>query len=209
MLSPEPMRHLSLVVLTSDLENASRAIARVGVLHLLDVRHAVDTLSPIRPYDVRERVAHLTALSQQVAGLMKFLGVEEPDVPVAAAPEDAIDLSSIEARVAAISAAADQVKAGSAALVEQREQLQVLLQNVRAAEPLGVPFEELQGLRYVHVISGRMPVRNLPRLREALAHVPHLIVPGSSEGEDGRLFVTLVCLRADLPRLIPMPQSAI
>ncbi|HUI26330.1 MAG TPA: V-type ATPase 116kDa subunit family protein [Candidatus Kryptonia bacterium] len=195
MLSPEPMRHLSLVVLTSDLEAASRAIARIGVLHLLDVRHAVETLSAIRPYDVRERLAHLLALAQQVGGLLKFLGIETPE-ETPAVPEDGADLPRVEVRLGEIVAEVDALKSRMAAVVEKREQVQVLLRNVRAVEPLGVPFEDLQGLRYVYVVSGRLPERNLTRLSESLGRIPHLIVPAGASDADGRVLVTVLCLRA-------------
>jgi V/A-type H+/Na+-transporting ATPase subunit I len=194
MLSPEPMRHLSLVVLTSDLETTSRAIARIGVLHLLDVRHAVETLSAIRPYDVRERVTHLLALARQIEGLLKFLDIEEPAEPVGAVDEG-VERPDIEARVAAIAAEVDGFKARMAAGVERREQAQVLLRNLRAIEPLGVPFEDLHGLRYVYVVTGRVPQGNLARLKESLGRLPHLLVPAGSVDADGRVLVTALCLR--------------
>ena len=79
MLSPEPMRHLSLVVLEGDLEVNTRAIARVGVLHLLNVCHWTEMLGAIRHYDVSERLGQLEASARTLDGARQFFGIEAPE----------------------------------------------------------------------------------------------------------------------------------
>ena len=79
MLSPEPMRHLTVVVLARELEATTRAIARVGVLHLLDVHHTVEPLAPIRPYDISQQVARLDGLARTLDGVIAFFGISPPE----------------------------------------------------------------------------------------------------------------------------------
>ena len=79
MVSPEPMRHLSLVVLASDLEAATRAIAREGVLHLLDVRQSSEAALAVQPYDVSARLARLDALQRLLDDINAVLALE-PDL---------------------------------------------------------------------------------------------------------------------------------
>ena len=80
---------------------------------------------------------------------------------------------------------------------DQGTQVENLLRNVRALSPLGLPLDQLRGLRYIYVTSGLLPERNLPRLHESLARVPHVIVPTGKAGPDGRILVAALCLRQE------------
>jgi V/A-type H+-transporting ATPase subunit I len=196
MLSPEPMRHLTLVVLADELETVTRAIARVGVLHLLDVRGSAEPLAVIRPYDVAAQLARLDGLARTLDGSLRDLALAPPDPAAAEAPSAGSDLEAVEARAAALAAETDTLRQRRAAVSDERERLQHALGSVRALAPLGLPFEELRQLRYVSLASGLLPERNLPRLRESLARFPHVVLSGSAGG-DGRVCVTALCLRQD------------
>ncbi|HXQ22370.1 MAG TPA: V-type ATPase 116kDa subunit family protein [Candidatus Acidoferrales bacterium] len=197
MLSPEPMRHLSLVVPTRDLEVTTRAIAQVGVLHLLDVRHAVEGLAGIRPYDVTERLAQLDGLTRALGGIMRFLGVE-PAAPQEIGPGDGgLDLLAAQARTEAIAGEVEGLRKRCAQLTVDSEQLSALLANLRALAPVGLPLEDLRRLHYVHLTSGLLIERNLPRLRDSLARIVHLVSSAGPVGVDGRVLVTALCLRPD------------
>ncbi len=87
-------------------------------------------------------------------------------------------------------------------------QLQGTLRTVRALEPLGVPLDDLRTLRYATLTSGFLPVANLPRLRESLAHTPHVVLTGGRPAADGRTFATALCLRRDAAVLTRALRSA-
>lgn len=232
MLTPEPMLHLSIVTLESDLDDLTRAVADVGVLHLLDVRHEIETLSAIRPYDVADRLAHLDAVARTLRQLAGFLGIEEPStnagsprppretVPADTSPagplprerhvdplslredaglaeplEERGSLAEAETRAAELTAEADSLRLELAAASAGLERHTVLQRHLRALAPIGVALDTLHNLRYVTFTSGLLPARNLPRLRESLAAVPHLLIPAGAAGTDGRLFVSAICLR--------------
>ena len=195
MLSPEPMRHLTVVVLASELEDTTRAIARVGVLHLLDVHHTVEPLAPIRPYDISQQLARLDALARSLDGALIFFGVPPPEPETFPEVTTALDLSAIEARVEAFSKQADALRQRVRTLTDEDLRIDTLLRNVRALAPLGVAVNQLRNLRYVHLTSGLLPERNLSRLHESLERVPHVIVPMGQAGADGRILVTALCLR--------------
>ncbi len=195
MLSPEPMRHLSLVILAGDLEATTRAIARVGVLHLLDVGHTAEALGAIRPYDVSERLTRLDGLLRALDSMFKLLGIA---IPAELAVEDlagSVDLPSIEARLTAISGEVDAVRMQVAQSTENQAELHQLLRKLRALAPVGLPLEELRDLRYVYLTAGLVPESHVARLRQAVAGIPHTIVPAGPAEPDGRVLITALCLR--------------
>jgi V/A-type H+-transporting ATPase subunit I len=211
MLSPEPMRHLSLVVIAGDLEGTTRVITRVGVLHLLNVCHLTEMLGTIRPYDVSERLAQLEALLRPLNQAHQFFGIEAPeisDLPAIAEHAGEFDLQAVQQRVEVVSGEVDALRMRSIQTAEDGEHLQNLLRNLRALAPLGLPLENLRGLRYVYLTSGLLPERNLGRLRDSLARLPHLIAPAAVGTADRRVLVTALCLRAGQPTLERALRSA-
>jgi V/A-type H+-transporting ATPase subunit I len=208
VLSPEPMRHLTVVVLASELEATTRAIARVGVLHLLDVRSAIEPLAPIRPYDIGEQLARLDALAQTLDDLMRYLALAPPEVGEGPGGPPAVALQDVEVRVGALARAAQALRQRQRVVADQGAQVENLLRNVRALAPLGIPLDELRRLRYIFLTSGLLPERNLPRLRESLARTPHVIVPTGRAGADGRILVTALCLRQQHETLERAVRSA-
>ena len=195
MLSPEPMRHLTVIVLASDLEAATRAIARVGVLHLLDVRHTVEPLAPIRPYDVGQQLTRLDGAAHALDEVMRSFAIAPPEPGFGPESAPTFDLQTVEARAAALSAQAQALQQRWLEATDKGTQSENLLRNVRALAPLGLPLDQLRGMRYLHLTSGLLPERNLPRLRESLARLPHVIVPTGKVGPDGRAPVAVLCLR--------------
>jgi len=191
------MRHVTLVVLAGELEAVTRAIARVGVLHLLDVCRSVEPLAAVRPYDVGAQLAKLDGLARTLDAGLEILGLDSPEPAATEDASEGLDLQAVQARAAALIAETDALRQRLARCSVESEQRQNLLRNVRALAPLGLPLEQLRQLRYVQLASGFLPERNLPRLRESLTRVPHVVLPAGPAGADGRVFVTALCLRQE------------
>ena len=195
MFSPEPMRHLSLVVLSPDLEAATRAIAREGVLHLLDVRQSSEAALAVQPYDVIARLARLDAVQRQLDDIATVLGlapgstVSEGEVP------EHLDLETVAARIETIKRDTETLRQQLAKAAQDDAHQQHLLRNLRALASVGVPVEAFRGLRYVHLLSGLLPERSLPRVRESLARIPHLLTTAGTAGSDGRVLIAALTLR--------------
>jgi vacuolar-type H+-ATPase subunit I/STV1 len=201
------MRHLTVVVLASELEVTTRAIAHVGVLHLLDVQRTVEPLATIRPYDMSQQLARLGALAHTLDSVLTFFAITPPEPGIV--PEGAaLDLQAVEARAAALAEQVQQLRQRLREVTDQGTQVENLLRNVRALAPLGLPLDQLRGLRYVYLTSGLLPERNLPRLHESLARVPHVIVPTGKAGPDGRILVAALCLRQERDVLERAARSA-
>jgi V/A-type H+-transporting ATPase subunit I len=196
VLSPEPMRHLAVVVLAGELETVTRAIARVGVLHLLDVREAVPPQEGIRPYDVGEQLTRLDALSRTIDAALRVLGSAGLE-PGTGDDGESWDLQTAETRAGILAAETDALRQRLLRVTDENAQLQTLLRNVRALAPLGLSLEQLRGLRYVYLVSGLLPNRNLNRLGESLMRVPHIVLPVGQPGADERVLVMALCLRQD------------
>jgi len=196
VFSPEPMRHLSLVVLAGDLETTTRAIARVGVLHLLDVRHSSEMLASIRPFEVQQAAQELGAIARTVEETRRFCG-SDAAAPGAAddLPEQEPEAGWLRSRADQIAREAEQLRARLVEAGDQRSQLENLARTLRALAPIGLPLEELRSLHYVRLACGLLPARNLQRLRESLTRVPNLILPAAEVRPDGRVLVLALCLR--------------
>jgi V/A-type H+/Na+-transporting ATPase subunit I len=209
VLSPEPMLHLALVVLATDLEATTRAIASVGVLHLLDVRRLGEQMAPIRPFDVAEQVARLDRLARSTDAMFRFLALipSEAEAPDAATDQDP-ELAAIEVRVDALAAEIETLRKDLVDAQDRATELYNLLRNLRALAPLGVPLEHVRRLRYVFLTSGLLPARNLPRLRESLTRIASVIVPTGEPGRDGRVLATALCLPEEREVLTRALRSA-
>ncbi len=195
MLTPEPMRHLSVAVLAGDLEAVSRAIARVGVLHILDVRTPADPLPAIQPYDIGDRLTRLESLLRSLELSLRFLGIEVSGPETAPEPQAHLDVDQTERRAAEIATEIEALRRESGSLAEERTQIENLREHVEALAP-GLPLDQLRHLRYVSVLIGLLPQRNRARLDESLASVPHVITPAGPVRADGRVLIAAVCLRA-------------
>ncbi len=197
MLSPEPMRYLALVVLARDMESVARAVARVGVLHLLDVRRSAEIMAAIRPFEVNGRREQLDALARDLGAAMRFLGVMVGEPEASAPAADGPDLSDLRSRTDAILAELDLLRTRLGVTGEERAALQNLQRNLRALAPLGMPLENLRELRWVYLASGLLPARNLARLRDSVARVGSLILSAGDEQADGRILIAALCLQPD------------
>jgi V/A-type H+-transporting ATPase subunit I len=209
MLSPEPMRHLTVVVLSGELENVTRAIARVGVLHLLDVRRSVEMPAGIRPFEVNGRRAELERMEQSLERIARYLDVRLDVTDVAQdRMEDGLDRAALEQRLAELALRVDDLRSQQLRCEHDEAQLENLLRNLRALAPLGLPLEHLRDLRYASFFSGLLPARNLPRLRESLTRTVSVVVPAGETQPDGRILIAALCVRPDQETLERALRSA-
>ncbi len=184
-------------MLTSELERTARAIARHGVLHLLDVRQWTETAGAVRPFDVGERLREAQEIADQLSGLAELLGLPGETEPDGDVGEGAVELGPVRDRAAAIVAEVQAVAHRRAELEDAAAQLTKLQGSVRALAPIGLPIERLRDLRYVHLASGLLPARNTARLRESAARIPHLLMIAERPQPDGRVLASVLTLRGD------------
>ncbi|MBI3785174.1 MAG: hypothetical protein HY270_17420 [Deltaproteobacteria bacterium] len=193
ILSPEPMRHLAVVVLASDLEEVTRAIASEGVLHLMDVRQWDEALPAVHPFDVSSRLNELESLRRQVDRLCTALQLQKlEEAEEAGGP---IDLTPLRQRLAELSQEVEHYSEQGSQAQEEKNQLDTLRRHLQALSPLGVPLAALRDLQYVHLVTGLLPQRQLARLRESLAQTPHILLTADVPEPDGRILVTAAGLR--------------
>jgi len=197
VLSPEPMRHLSLVVMTDDLEAVTRAIASIGVLHLLDIRRMEEGIGAVRPYNVSDELTRFERLAHALDGVAEFLSLRRTDVEETGDAEERVDPLTLETRVQAITTAVEELRQRLVQARNDVAQLQNLLRTLQALAPLGLPVEHMRQLRYVHLTSGLLPARNLLRLQESMARIVSVILPAGEASANGRVLITALCLRRD------------
>jgi V/A-type H+-transporting ATPase subunit I len=218
VLKPEPMRHLTVVMLTSDLERTARTIARHGVLHLLDIRQWTEAAGAVRPLDVEERLRDVTEVADQLTGLAELLGLPRQVEPEGEVREGPVELAPVRERAAAIGVEVRAVAQRRAELEHAAAELIKLQGSMRALAGIGLPIERLRDLRYVYLVSGLLPARNARRLRESAARIPHLLMMGERPQPDARVLATALTLRADQDAIdralrsvqfepVPLPQG--
>ena len=176
MFRSKEMREINLLVAERDVTAVTRAIAHLGMLHLLDVSYlapqlpieAVDQQELIRTYDAQEK--RLNALIEAI-----FQG-KPPDMGGAKAASER-DLDQIEARIRQAEQEIKPVIKRIAEIGQEMKYLALLVHQLELLGPLDIAIEDLQKLEYLHLAVGSLPAANLDRLHTSLFHLPHAILP--------------------------------
>lgn len=194
MLRSVPMAHFRAQVPNRDAAVATRAIASVGLLHLVDVAHgraAVDA----SPAGVRDLYAAFRDLVHRTHAAADRLGIAREQVTGAIDADGMTDfalerdrillvLEPIEARVQ------DLLRRAS----ESRERLTVTRERCAEAERLRQAHVDLQAiaaLRFAVIRLGIAPAEALPSIASILAPVSHALIP-LDEREGTVLFAAAV-----------------
>jgi V/A-type H+-transporting ATPase subunit I len=176
MFVPKEMREINLFVIEQDIGVVTRTIARLGMLHLLDVSYLGERL-PVEHADRRELIRSYSALDRRLEALLD--SVAPARMPAAdeveAAPERSLD--QLEDRVRRAEQEIDPVTERIVKVSEEVEYLAPLIQQLELLSPLDIAIEDLQTLDYLYLAAGSLPAANLDRLETSLFHLPHVILP--------------------------------
>ena len=182
MFKPKEMREVNLLVAERDIAAVTRAIARLGMLHLLDVSYLGRKL-PVELADQQELIRTCAAQERRLDSLIEAIFLEKPpDMErVKAAPER--DLGRIEARIRQAEREIKPVIERVAEIEQEAKYLNLLVHQLELLSPLDIDIEDLQKLDYLHLAVGLLPAANLDRLHTSLFHLPHVILPFRQEDE--------------------------
>jgi len=186
MFRATPMKRVLLLVPRGDLEPALEAVARLGVLHLLDLPGREEWRSAVRPYEVGERRSRGEEGLRQVETLFDFF---RPPPARESAPLPRVD--DVVRELRGWLTELEFLRGERARLHARIEERERALASAGALAAAGVAPGALAGLEVLHASCGWLRQEELPRLEESLARTPHRIVTaGSRVGE--RLVVAFV-----------------
>jgi V/A-type H+-transporting ATPase subunit I len=213
MLRAVPMVHLRVQVPSRDATAATRAIAREGLLHLVDLAHGrVPGTGP------REGLADLLAafrdLARRLRQVSARLGVPPPDPSgrLADAPvgDLAAERDAIEARLRPLARAADDAWRGQKDAEARATRAGAALVRARTLAEAGVDPVRLARLRWAHVRVVAAGDEALRQVASLLAPLPFSIIPLPSAGEPALAAVaTIASGRERLDRAARMAGAEI
>jgi V/A-type H+-transporting ATPase subunit I len=179
MLRAVPMAHVRIQIANRDAAGATRAIARAGLLHLVDIAHGrLDTAPPA----TAELLAAFQVLRERIRALAACLGLPLRD-PAGAVPveQGRGDFQTERERLEAALAPLEQQ---TAAVCDRLATAQAAEESARGArrqqarlESASVDLERLRGLQYATVRLGTAAPEELESLALLLAPAPSAVVP--------------------------------
>jgi V/A-type H+-transporting ATPase subunit I len=187
MFRPKEMREVNLLVAERDIAAVTRAIARLGMLQLLDVSYLGYKL-PVESADRQELLRTYAAKERRVDALVATMFPGKPmDMGQGkAAPEQSLD--QIEARIRQAEQEIKPVTERIAQIEQDVKHLNLLVHQLGLLSPLDIAIEDLESLEYLHLAVGTLPADNLDRLHTSLFHVPYVILPFRHEDDRVAIF---------------------
>jgi V/A-type H+-transporting ATPase subunit I len=181
------MMHLRAQTPSRDAGAATRALAREGMLHLVDLAHG---RAPA-PGRTLETLATFRDLERRVNDVARLAGHRVAD-PTGAIDTDetsgtALDAQALDARLRPVEHAVDELAKALSAARERRASLKDRLRGTERLAAAGVDPARLASLRFLDLRLGRAREVELAELASLLAPAPYAIVPLAREG-DGWLF---------------------
>lgn len=176
MLAPAEMSEVDVFVFDSDIEAVAQAVARLGVMHLLNAS-SLGKWSEGVGTEWTGRTSAYTTQERRVKELLSQLRIEG-DPPTHQGPlNPAEDLKAVEEELLEIEASVRALREGETSLTRDIERLQLVSKSMEMLEPLSVSISDLRQLEHLHLVLGTIPYENLARLETSLFRIPYTIVP--------------------------------
>lgn len=178
MFDAVPMVRVRIQVPAGDAAAATHAVARLGLLHLIDVAHGRTDAAPpgsaelLRQHrELRDRTARtlerLGVPPLRLSGSTDAITVRDFDV----------ERCRIETELAAVEHAVDEAWTGRATALAGIETLEGQTIRAAALADAGIELSRLRALRFASVVVAAAPGEALASLSAYLSPTPHLIEP--------------------------------
>jgi len=183
MFRATPMERVLLLVPRARFDAALEVVARLGLLHLLDLPAREEWRRGVRPCEVGERRLQAQDALRQVDALIEFFR------PPARRPEPLPDVDEVARELPTWLAEHEAIRGERARLHDRIEELERAHASAVALAAAGIAPARLAELRILHPACGWLREQDQPRLEEALARMPHRIVTAASRAEERLLVV--------------------
>lgn len=190
MFRPAEMSEVDIFVFENDVQDVARTVARLGVMHLLDV-NALGKWAEDVSSEWSGRISTYTAQERRVRELLSQLAIEERTVACDDKVNAAEDLTAIEQQLSGYESSTQGLRERQASLRQELERRQLVVKSMETLAPLSVSISDLRQLQYLHLVAGTIPAENLARLEASLFRIPHSIIPLYHQGN--RVLVFAFC----------------
>ena len=205
MFAPAEMSEVDIFVYDEHITAVAQAIARLGVLHLMDGK-ALGQWSTNVDSEWNGRVTQYTNQERRVLDLLAHLGIEESLGLCPAKLDPAGDLVEIETRLQAIEERVSALREQESALVRDQKRWDLIARSMERLAPLWVSISDLRQLEHLHLVGGTIPLENIARLEASLFRIPYTIIPVHRYGDRSLIFA--FCAQEHAPILDRALQSA-
>ncbi|MBC7236275.1 MAG: hypothetical protein H5T69_10570 [Chloroflexi bacterium] len=176
MFAPAEMAEVDIFVYDEDIEQVAQTVARLGVMHLMDVNTLGEWARDVDT-EWRGRASGYQGQERRILRLMETLGIEDQPRPCEGRLDPAEDLASIEKELGEIEKQVQHLQQQYEALQEEHHHWELTMRSLETLAPLSVSISDLRQMQYLHLVAGTMPIENLARLEASLFRIPYAIVP--------------------------------
>lgn len=190
MFAPADMSEVDIFVLEGDIEPVAQQIARLGVMHLLDV-NALGQWAEEVGTEWLGRISAYSAQERRINELMAQLRVPDEVQPCEDGLNPADDLVRIEVELQDIEGQVRQLRDEETGLRRELERWELIARSMEMLAPLSISIADLRQLSHLHLVAGTIPSENLARLETSLFRIPYTIMP--VHRYDGRVLIFAFC----------------
>ena len=199
MLLADKMDWVTFLVHQDDRATVLDTIAAEGRLHLAHTEAIDSWAETLKPDDMAQSVAAYTRRKDRITQLMQSLSLQDSleSQPGTPPPPDRIKQSEadIDAALSHIEAQVLPLLTKREALLQKREALKSLLTRSESFLIAGMPLERLAHTTMLFSVTGILDTAQYPRLEQALAGIPSLLLPFPHDKKSQRILC--VVLRKD------------
>lgn len=205
MFVPAKMSEVDIFVFDGQINEVAQAVARMGVMHLLDAKE-LGEWSSNGGGEWNGRVGLYNNQERRILDLLGYLDIAEARGLCPAGLRPAEDLALIEKDLQPIEARVNALRDTEAELERQQSRWGLVARSMERLAPLLVSIADLRQLEHLHLVAGTIPSDNIARLEASLFRIPYTIIPVHSH--EGRSLVFAFCAQEHAPILDRALESA-
>ena len=206
MFKPAKMAKIDLQVPQDHVAKATRIIANLKIMHLMNVRKTRVGELDLESHTDSTLLHKYTGMKGRVEKILTLLEIEA-DNPAAQPPDSPPDLQpdspaglqeevNPHKDIFQIDQDIQQLEGEVDRLIEElnvperaRKEKEELLRQLEILSSAGVSIDQFRGCRFLYVAAGLIPADNLSRLEFSLSNMHHLLIPSLSINKQRLIFV--------------------
>ena len=205
MFAPAKMSEVDIFVFEDDVDDVAQTVARLGVMHLLDVNSLGKWAEGVGSAWAGQISTYATQ-ERRVQELLAQLGIEGLPHPYEGKLNPAEDLTSVEQELQEVESSTQGLREREVTLRHDLEHWDLVSKSMEILAPLSISIADLRHLEYLHLVAGTIPAENLARLEASLFRIPYTIIPVYHYGR--RVLVFAFCAGEHAPILERALESA-
>jgi V/A-type H+/Na+-transporting ATPase subunit I len=205
MFAPAEMAEVDIFVFENDVEVVAQAVARLEVMHLLDVNTLGKWAEGVGT-EWAGRISTYATQERRVKELLVQLGIEDTHQACEGRLNPSEEMLVIEGKLHDSEVAVHDLRDRTAEVKRELEKSELIAKSMEILAPLSVSISDLRELQHLHLVAGTIPAVNLARLEASLFRIPYSIIPVYHY--EKRVLVFAFCAEEHAPILDRALESA-